>query len=107
MDGLAAAGHSVAHSSLLFQGGNLLAVTDPKAGDRVLLMSEGTLHRNMALGLSREQVIAAFKAEFGVDRCAVLPAVSYHLDFDISVRSRGGEVVVFVNDTMAAARIIL
>ena len=107
MDGLAAAGHSVAHSSLLFQGGNLLVVTDPKAGDRVLLMSEGTLHRNLALGLSREQVLAAFKSEFGVDRCAVLPAVSYHLDFDISARSRGGEVVVFVNDTLAAARIIL
>ena len=107
MDGLAAAGHAVAHSSLLFQGGNLLAVTDPKTGERVLLMSDGTVLRNMAMGLSREQVLAAFKSEFAVDRCVVLPAVSYHLDFDISVRSRGGEVVVFVNDTMAAARIIL
>jgi len=107
MDGLAAAGHAVAHSSLLFQGGNLLTLTDPKTGERVLLMSEGTLHRNVALGLSRDQVLAAFRSEFGVDRCAVLPAVSYHLDFDIGVRSRGGEVVVFVNDTMAAARIIL
>jgi hypothetical protein len=107
MDGLAAAGHAVAQSALLFQGGNLLALTDPKTGERALLMSEGTLHRNMALGLSRDQALTAFKSEFGVDRCVVLPVVSYHLDFDLSVRRRGGEVVAFVNDTMAAARLIL
>jgi hypothetical protein len=107
MTGLAAAGHAVAHSSLLFQGGNLLAVTNPASGERVLLMSDGTLQRNVALGLSREQVLTAFQSEFGVDRCVVLPAVSYHLDFDVTVRTRGKEVVALVNETMAAARIIL
>ena len=107
MEGLAAAGHSVAHSSLLFQGGNLLAVTDPKTGGRFLFVSESTLHRNMALGLSQEQILTAFKSEFGVDQCVVLPAVSYHLDFDVSIRSHSREAVVFVNDTMAAVRIVL
>ncbi len=107
MDGLAAAGHRVAHSSLLFQGGNLLAVTEPVSGERVLLMSDGTMHRNMALGLSRDQVLDAFQSEFGVSRCVVLPAVSYHLDFDVSIRSRGKDLVVFVNDTLVASRIVV
>lgn len=107
MNGLVSAGHGVSQSSLLFQGGNLLAVTNPASGERVLLMSEGTVQRNVALGLSREQVLTAFRSEFGVDRCAVLPAVSYHLDFDVTVRARGKGVVALVNDTMAAARLIL
>jgi hypothetical protein len=37
-------------SSLLFQGGNLMAVRDPKSGQRVLLIGEGASYRNVALG---------------------------------------------------------
>jgi hypothetical protein len=107
MDGLRRSGHRVLHSSLLFQGGNLLAVRDPRSGQRVLLLGEGEILRNVALGLSREQVMEAFTRELGVDQCVVLPAVSYHLDFDVTVRAAGGDLIAFVNDTAAAVRQIL
>ena len=107
MDGLEAAGHKVVHSALLFQGGNLLAGRDPKTGERVLLVGEGEIYRNIALGLTRAQALEAFRVEFGVDRCVVFPAVSYHLDFDVSLRARGSQMIAFVNDPLAAARTIL
>lgn len=107
MDGLKAAGHEVVQSPLLFQGGNLLAVRDPKTGERLLLVGEGELHRNMTLGLTRPQALQTFRIEFGVDRCIEVPAVSYHLDFDVCVRSHNGELIAFVNDPMAAARAIV
>jgi hypothetical protein len=107
MDGLQAAGHAVAHSPLLFQGGNLLAARDPKSGDRVLLVGEAELYRNIALGLTRSQALEAFKVEFGVDRCVAVPSVSYHLDFDVSLRAHESALVAFVNDSIAASRIVV
>jgi len=107
MDGLAAAGEAVRHFPLLFQGGNLIAVTAPEPGARVLLVSESDVLRNLMLGLARDQVVELFRRGFGVDRCVVLPAVSYHLDFDVSVRLVAGRPVVLVNDPLGAARIIL
>lgn len=107
MDGLRAAGHTVLHSPLLFQGGNLLVARDPRRGDRVLVLSETELYRNMALGLTRKQVLDAFRAEFAVDRTVVLPAISYHLDYDLALRVQAGGVTAFVNDPLAAARIVL
>lgn len=107
MDGLRATGHRVIHSPLLFQGGNLLAVDDPRSGRRVLLVGEGALHRNVALGLSIDQVKEAFCRGFDVDECVVLPGVSYHLDFDVSIREIDGKLTAFVNDPMAAVRVIL
>jgi hypothetical protein len=107
MDGLRTAGHAVAQSPMLFQGGNLLAVRDPKSGQRLLLVGEAELYRNMALGLTRSQVLEAFQAEFGVDRCVPVPSASYHLDFDVCLRARGGVLVAFVNDTMSAARTVV
>lgn len=106
MDGLAASGHVVVQSPLLFQGGNLLAVRDPARSERVLLMGEAEVYRNTALGLTRDQVLEAFRMEFGVDRCVVLPAVSFHIDFDVSLRACDGRLTAFVNDPAAAARII-
>lgn len=106
-DGLAAAGLEVVQSPLLFQGGNLLAAEDPRTSQRLLLIGEAELHRNMALGLSAEQVLEAFRTEFGVDRCVVLPAVSYHLDYEVSLRATPRGVLAFVNDPPAAATIIL
>jgi hypothetical protein len=107
MDGLRAAGHAVIQSPLLFQGGNLLAVRDPVAKRRVLLISEAEIYRNTPLGLTREQVLEAFRAEFGVEACVVLPVVSHHLDFDFTVRTHGGQVLAFVNDPQTAVRLIL
>lgn len=107
MDGLAAAGERVIHFPLLFQGGNLLAVREPGSGERILLLSEADLHRNVALGLGPEQVLQLFRAGFGVDRCLIIPAVSYHLDFDLNVRAIDGRLVCFVNDPAPAVRTIL
>lgn len=107
VDGLNSADLGVVHFPLLFQGGNLLAVTDPKTRRRILLLGEGEIHRNLALGLRPDQILDVFRRGFGVDECVVLPAVSYHLDFDVTVREIGGELVAFVNDPMPAVQQIL
>lgn len=106
MDGFRAAGIEVVHSPLHFQGGNLLPVNDAVSGKRILLVGEAEIYRNTALGLSRDQVLEAFRIEFGVDACVIIPAASHHLDYDISVRSQPGKVMAFVNDATAAARLI-
>ena len=107
MDGLRQAGHAVCHSALLFQGGNLFAVRHPKSGERILVIGEGEIYRNTALGLTKSQAEEAFRAEFGVDRCLVVPGVSYHVDFDVTIRQHNGQLVAFVNDNSAAAREIV
>lgn len=107
MDGLEAAGLRVVHCPLLFQGGNVMPILDPRTGNRVLLVGEGAMERNVALGLNREQTIAALRKSFGVDHSLIVPAVSFHLDFDVNVRAIDGQLVAFVNDPQAAARIIV
>ncbi len=106
-DGLAAAGQRVVRSPLLFQGGDLLAARDPKSGERLLFIGEANVWRNTALGLSRDQVLEAFRIEFGVDRCQVLPAISFHIDQELSVRAVGDRLIVFVADPVEAVRTIL
>lgn len=105
--GLHAAGHTVIQSPLLFQGGNLMLVADPDMGWRYLLIGEAEIYRNTALGLTTDQVVAAFKIEFDADVVVVLPAASYHIDYEVSVRARKGGLTAFVNDTGAAVKIIL
>lgn len=107
MQALAAAGHKVVQSSLLFEGGNVMVVRDPQMGWRRLLVGESEIYRNMALGLSRGDVIEAFKVEFDALECVVLPSVSYHLDYEVSVRAVKDDLVAFVNDSLAASKIIL
>jgi len=107
VDGLQAAGHMVVQSPLLFQGGNLLMVLDAAKQRRVLLLSEATVSRNVALGLTSAEVLKAFATEFGADRCVVMTSVSHHLDFDVSVRNHEGRTVAFVNDAWAASQLIL
>lgn len=106
-DGLAGTGHVVIQSPLLFQGGNLLAARDPQNGRRILIIGEAEIYRNTALGLTRAQALEAFQSEFGVDHCVVLPAISFHVDFDVSLRAHGGRLVAFVNDSDRAVRIVL
>ncbi len=106
MEGFAAAGHRVVQSPLLFQGGNLIAYRDPATNRRTLLIGEAEIYRNVGLGLTRDQVLDAFRVEFGVDRCVVLPAVSYHIDYEVSIRIVNNRAVAFVNDTSAAARAV-
>lgn len=107
LQGLHAAGHRIIHSPLLFQGGNLLAIRHPARGERILLIGEAEIHRNTALGLSPEQAIEAFRIEFGVDRCEVLPSVSFHIDFDLTVRARGDRLLAFVPDAVAGAIVVV
>lgn len=107
LEGFASTGRRVVQSPLLFQGGNLIAIRDPKTGQRSLLIGEAELWRNTALGLTQPQVQDAFRAEFGVDRCIVLPAVSFHIDYEVSVRAVGDRLIAFVNDSEPAVRIVL
>lgn len=107
MDSLAATGHTVIQSPLLFQGGNLLAVRDPATDQRLLLIGEAEIYRNTALGLTNAQVLEAFRIECEVDRCIMMPAVSFHIDFDVCLRSHRGRMVAFVNDSSSASRIVL
>lgn len=107
MDSLAATGHTVIQSPLLFQGGNLLAVRDPATGERLLLIGEAEVYRNTALGLTEAQVVESFRIELAVDRCIMMPAVSFHLDFDVCLRSHRGRMMAFVNDSNTASRIVL
>lgn len=97
----------VVQSCLVFQGGNLLPVVVPATGESILLIGEREVYRNRALGLTGEQVLDAFRIEFGVDRCEVLPAVSLHLDMEMTVRARGEALVACLPDEVAAARIVL
>ncbi|MBI1178065.1 hypothetical protein GC207_11585 [bacterium] len=107
MDMLARSGRRVVQFPLLFQGGNLIGVRDPKTERRILITSETAIYRNTMLGLSPGEVEKVFRRGFGVDECMVVPAVSYHLDFDATFREIDGELVVFVNDMDAAVRGIL
>lgn len=105
--GLKASGHTIVQSPLLFQGGNLMLVADPQVGWRYLLIGEAEVFRNLALGLTVDQVFDAFKVEFDADIVVVLPAVSYHIDYELTVRARKDGLTAFVNDTGAAVRTIL
>ena len=105
--GLHAAGHSLVQSPLLFQGGNLMLVADPDMGWRYLLIGEAEIYRNLALGLTSEQVVSALKIEFDADMIVVLPAASYHIDYEVSVRVRKGGLTAFVNDSDAGVKTIL
>jgi hypothetical protein len=107
MDGLARSGHGVVQSPLLFQGGNLFLVREPQRDETLLLLGEAAVYRNIQLGLSRDQTLEAFRVEFAVDRCVVLPMVSFHLDFDLTCRIVDGRLIAFVNDSDAASRLIL
>lgn len=107
IDGLAAAGVRVFQSSLLFQGGNLMAVREPGTGRRILLVGEAEIARNVALGLTAQQATAAFAAEFGVDETRILPSVSFHIDYDVSIREIDGRLTAFVQDVSAGSKLVL
>ena len=76
-----------------------------KAGTLFLHNKGGT--RNTALGLSASQVLEAFRSELGVDRCVVLPSISFHIDYDVTFRSQPEGILAFINDTGEAVRIII
>lgn len=107
LEAFASLGRAVAQSPLLFQGGNLIPVLDPKTHEREMIVGEAELFRNMTLGLTRAQVLEALRIEFGVARSIVLPASSFHVDYEVSIRSTPDGLVAFMNDTSAAARLVV
>lgn len=104
-----ALGAQLVHSPLLFQGGNILCVEDSRTQPptRMLLVADADIYRNTALGLSFDQSLEAFRSEFGCDRCEMIEAVSFHLDYDLSPRATDRGVIAMVNDPLAAAKIVL
>ncbi len=97
----------IVQSPLAFQGGNLLPFVDPITGRSTLLIGEREIYRNRALGLTVEETLEAFRLEFGVDHCEVVPAVSFHVDMDVTVRRGARGLIACMIDEVAAARIVL
>ena len=106
-EGLRAAGVRVVRSPLLWHGGNLILVQDDRTGERTLLAGEAEVWRNTAMGLSAPDAAHALSVEFGADRIIVLPAASFHIDFEVSVRATPAGLIALVVDAPAAARLIL
>jgi hypothetical protein len=107
MRGMKQAGIAVIQSALLFQGGNVLAVRDGVSARLLLLISDTALYHTMALGVTHDQAVEAFRVEFGADECIVVSPASYHLDYEVTIRTEGNETTAFVNDPGAAARLIM
>jgi hypothetical protein len=105
-DELARRGFSLAHSPLHFQGGNVMLVR-LLSGRRLVLIGEAEIARNVTLGLSPDQAREGLRVEMGADEALVLPAVGFHLDTELSVRRAGSELVAFVPDEPAGARLVL
>lgn len=105
--GLDRIGIRMVPTRLLFQGGNLLVARDPADGQRLLLLGEAEIARNIALGLRRDEIIRGFAREFGVDRVVPVAGPSFHLDFDLSVRRAPGGSQAWVLDPAGGAAIVI
>lgn len=101
------AGWRVVQSPLLFQGGNILPVKHPKTGELTVFVGQAEVIRNTRLGLKKEEVLEAFRREWGADRIEVLPPLSFHIDLEVSFRWHKGRMIAFTNDSLAAARMIV
>lgn len=99
-------GVELVSSPLLFQGGDIL-ISRPPARPSVAWVGEAEVLRNRTLGLAPEEVVEAFRAELGVDRVEVLPSVSFHIDFDLTVRAHPLGPTALVNDPEGAARLVV
>ena len=106
-DQIQRAGWRVVQSPLLFQGGNVLPVKNPKTGELIVFAGQAELIRNIRLGLKEEEVLEAFRKEWGADRIEILPPLSFHIDLEVSFRWHNGKMIAFVNDSMSAARLIV
>ncbi|MGA1874721.1 MAG: hypothetical protein ACMUIA_03850 [bacterium] len=101
------AGWQVVQSPLLFQGGNILPVKNPETGELIVFLGQAEIIRNTKLGLTEGEVLKAFHREWGADRIEVLPPLSFHIDLEVSFRWHQGEMIAFVNESLAAARLIV
>jgi hypothetical protein len=84
-----------------------MVIDAPGADRRTLFLGESELYRNTAMGLTRIQVEEAFRIEFAADECLILPVASFHIDFDLTVRHHAGRALIFVNDPIPAAQLVV
>lgn len=105
--GLDRIGIRMVPTRLLFQGGNLLIAQDPAGGQRLMLLGEAEIARNLSLGLRRDEIIRGFAREFGVDRVIPVAGPSFHLDFDLSVRRTPSGSQAWVLDPAGGAAIVI
>lgn len=99
-------GIACVRSGLAFQGGNIMVIPGPGAGEITMLAGEAEIARNAVHG-GADAVIEAFRATFGVTRVVVLPAVTFHIDFELSVRQMPSGLIAFVADPLAAALVLV
>lgn len=93
------------HSPLHFHGGDILCWHD---GDGAhVLVGEGTIARNTAMGLSESQAREAIARELNAVELVVLPAVTFHIDTCVSVLATPTGPAFLVADPVAAAGLIV
>lgn len=93
------------HSPLHFHGGDILCWQDHDGAH--VLIGEGTIARNTAMGLSDAQVRDAFAREFNAVELIVLPAATFHIDTCVSVVATPTGPAFVVADPFAAAALII
>ncbi|MDX2199180.1 MAG: agmatine deiminase family protein [Phycisphaerae bacterium] len=106
---LAASGHPVARSPLLFQGGNVFVCRDIPGGQHeLLLIGEAEIYRNRALGLNDGETLQLLSLQFGSSYHLIFPAVGFHLDMELSIRStEQGGAFALINDPIAGALLVI
>ncbi len=97
--------HEALHSPLHFHGGDILCWRD---GDGAhVMVGEGTIARNTAIGLTPAQVRDALAREFNAVELIVLPAATFHIDTCVSVLNTPQGPAFLIADPMAAASAII
>jgi hypothetical protein len=56
--------------------------------------------------MARQKAESGFLREFQADVCSILPAASFHIDLEVTVRTHEGGVLAFVPDSLGAVRTI-
>lgn len=92
-----------------FQGGDLLSLTSPTSliHNRVLLVGEAQLARNLQLNNGGRAELDRLRAATGADRVVVLPSVSPHIDYEVCPVVAGSGILFMVGDQRAGAHLIL
>ncbi|MGA1824250.1 MAG: hypothetical protein ACMUIP_06245 [bacterium] len=105
-DQVQGAGWKVIQSPLLFQGGNIIPVKNPKTDELIVFIGQAEVLRNKTLGLSEEEVLQAFRKEWGAERIEVIPSCSFHIDLEVSFRWHDERMIAYMNDSLSAARLV-
>lgn len=97
--------HEALHSPLHFHGGDILCWRD-RDGAHVLV-GEGTIARNTAMGLTESQACDALARELNAVELIVLPAATFHIDTCVSVLATPSGPAFLLADPIGAASLII